>query len=320
MLLLAAAAGVAGYRVRTVQLNSINYLMMRDVAGYYDMSYGAAGDNVAMRSKTRSLQFTMDKREAKIDGVSVNLAFASLAWRGGGVISENDFRLMLEPILRPSSLPKQTIRTIVIDPGHGGKDQGAASRRYLEKDLNYRVARLTADGLRKLGYTVYLTRSSPNATLELDQRNAILDRVHGDLFISIHSNSAADHDVNGVETFLVTPSGAPSTNDSKAWAGSRKRGNQFDRYNTRLVWEIHRSVLQATGAADRGIKHANFAVLREASCPALLVEIGFLSNAREEAKIGSPEYQTKVATGIVNGVRAYDLSAGQAGAKAGVKK
>lgn len=308
VLLLATLPGQAGFRVRTVQLDGTTYLLARDVAGYYDLSHRLSGTSLTMTSKTHTLRFTLDRREAQVDGTTLNLALSPQNWRGAGVISEKDLRLTLDPILRPAALPKTRVRTIVIDPGHGGKDQGTSGRKYLEKDLTLRVSRMLADTLRRQGYTVYLTRSS-DVQVALEQRPLIPDRVRGDLFVSIHANSAADRGINGIETFMVAPQGTASTYDTRVWS-SKKRGNQFDKYNTRLAYDVHRLLIQNSGAPDRGIKHANFLVLRDAGCPAILVEIGFLSNAAEEARLGTTAYQVKLVAGLAAGIRAYDQAVG----------
>ncbi len=318
--LLCASDGVAGYRVRVVSYQGVNYLFVKELADYYGLGFRMSGDSCALRGKAHSISFEKDKREVTVDGVLVNLSHPAAYWQGTLIVSERDVRLLLDPILRPAALPRASVRTIVLDPGHGGKDQGTNGRgRYLEKDLCLRVARKTASILRQQGFVVYLTRSL-DSTLELEQRPAIAARVRGDLYVSLHMNTAGNAAVKGIETFLLAPYGTSSTYDSKVWKGAR-RGNQFDKCNARLAFNLHGGMVAATGGEDRGVKHANFLVLRDVSCPAVLVEMGFLSNASEERQLGTSAYQDKVARGLAAGVVTYAKDvAGPAAGKAGGKK
>jgi N-acetylmuramoyl-L-alanine amidase len=308
LFLLGGCTGMAGFKVRTVELAGVTYVLARDIAGYYDLKYSRDDNKVFLRSKGHDLSFTIDRREFRVGGVTANLSFAPILWSGAAAFSEADFRLLLDPILRPQALPRRRVNRIVLDPGHGGKDQGAATRNVLEKQLCLALAQKTAAALRRLGYDVQLTRSTDRA-LTLEQRGIILERLEADLFISLHANFAADRSVKGIETFLLTPRGTASTY-SKTVSKVRKRGNQFDRTNTRLAYDLHRNLLASTGAEDRGVKHANFQVLREASCPAVLLEIGFISNASEERNLLSATYQDRLVAGLVAGVRAFQRNLG----------
>lgn len=304
LFLSSACTGFAAYRVRTVQVNGTTYLMLRDLAGYYNLKYSSAGPQIRLTSDRCDLRFTVDRRETRINGVLIHLAHPALAWSGTGAVSDADFRLLLDPIMRPGGMARQPVKTIVIDPGHGGRDQGTSTRHYTEKELTLQMARRLGMALRALGYTVYYTRAN-DRDLTLGQRSTILDRLNGDVFVSLHINSAGDRAVNGIETFILPPRGTASTYDKRP-STDRRRGNQFDRYNVRLAYDIHRNLIQATGADDRGIKHANFAVLREATCPALLLELGFLSNATEERRLGNNDYQGRLVRGIMTGIKMYE--------------
>ena len=101
-ILLTACTGLAGYRIRTVQISRCTYLLGTDVAGYYGLRYSLSGERCVLRSAEHSLRFTADRREAVIDGTIVNLAVAPTLWRGALVFAEVDFRLLLDPILRPA--------------------------------------------------------------------------------------------------------------------------------------------------------------------------------------------------------------------------
>ena len=313
LLLVTACSSLAGYRVRSVTIGPNNWLLLRDVAAYYGLTYAVDGRDIRMRSAGHSLRFTMEGRETRIDGLSVWLATAPTRYHGAVVMREQDFRSVLEPILRPASIPRQRIAVIQLDPGHGGNDQGASSRHILEKNLTLRLSQRVAALLRQKGCRVVLSRET-DRFIPLEQRCASADRQQADLFVSIHANSAADRSVNGIETFALPPRGTAATYDKRA-STSRKRGNQFDRENSRLAYDVQRSMLAATGAEDRGIKRANFVVLREAPCPAVLVEIGFISNSRDESRLGSPGYQERLAQGIATGIAAFARNVSPGGSR-----
>lgn len=308
-----SSMAVAGYRVRSVTIGPNNWLLLRDVASYYGLTYAVDGQDIRMRSATHRLQLAMDRREMRVDGQNVWLGTAPATYHGAIIIRDQDFRCVLEPILRLASVPRQNVKTVLLDPGHGGNDQGASSRRIIEKNLTLRIARRTAEVLRRQGYRVVISRET-DRFIALDQRDAIADRQNADIFVSIHANSAADHGVGGIETFALPPRGGSSTYEKRV-STTRKRGNQYDPQNTRLAYDVHRSLLAATGTEDRGIKRANFAVLREAPCPAILIEIGFISNSLDEARLQSPGYQERLAQGIATGVTTYTRNVRSGGAR-----
>jgi N-acetylmuramoyl-L-alanine amidase len=214
-----------------------------------------------------------------------------------------DFYKTVDPILRHWALDKNEPRTIVIDPGHGGKDKGTSGRRFHEKDIVLSISRKVARLLKHIGYRVYLTRNS-DIYPDLKKRSALIRRVNADIFISIHANNSDKGSVSGVESFFMTPAGAASSHSRKP-SSSSFPGNKNDANNIALTYWIQRYLVNKTKAADRGVKHARFLVIKEATCPSVLVETGFLSNAREERLLGTEAYQWKVARGIVQGILFY---------------
>ena len=201
-------------------------------------------------------------------------------------LSEQDFSLLIDPIVRDESLSKKNINRVVIDPGHGGKDKGAVGSKVLEKDINLILARKLESMLSRKGYQVLLTRKT-DKYISLGERGKITKRWKGDLFISIHCNAAANRSVTGIESFIVTPKGSPSSSKTRIQT-NKVLGNSFDKLNSRLSYEVQQKLISMTGAKDRGIKYYRWQVLREASCPAILLETGFLSNLEEERKLASP--------------------------------
>ena len=176
------------------------------------------------------------------------------------------------------------MRTIVIDPGHGGTDPGAVSGKVYEKDINLRVALLTA--ARLLGkYDVIMTRHADRAV-------ALYDRVKAakgaDLFISIHCNAAANKDANGIEFW--TSKGRTS---SDIFADILYR-NFKSRFNSRNF-----RVDLSDGDSD---KESNYYVLKNTACPAVLIELEFISNDEAKDFLVSIDNQKQMAEAIYESV------------------
>ena len=199
----------------------------------------------------------------------------------------------------------------MIDAGHGGKDVGAIGvNKKKEKDITLAIALKLRKKLIRLGYAVRLTRSGDTfPTLQRRVQLWQFTRPRPDLFIFIHCNAAKNSSVSGIETFAVTPSNAPSTADAKP-ENKVYSGNYFNRRNTMLAYYIQRSLCKSLpGAVDRGVKHARFYVIRNVTCPAVLIETGFISNKTECSKLSSDSYQERVADSILTGILYYSSMA-----------
>ncbi|NOY79688.1 MAG: N-acetylmuramoyl-L-alanine amidase [Kiritimatiellaeota bacterium] len=304
LLLAVTALPVSAFRIRTATQNGVRYVLLEDVARYYGLALRSGKADIRLKSRYSDIRFVVERRAARVNSVPVDLSYAPRRWKKAPLLSETDFRLLLDPILRGHALPRSTVRTIALDPGHGGKDTGAVGQNgIMEKDLVLQVALRLATRLRKAGFRVLLTRSS-DKTVELGSRPALARTGKADLLVSLHMNSAKSRSVRGVETFFLTPAGTSSTY-SRRHSKRKGSGNGFDRCNTRLAYEIQKNLVRVTGCEDRGIKHARFLVLRNAPCPAVLVEMGFVSNSRELKKLRTATYRERLAAGICYGIRAY---------------
>jgi N-acetylmuramoyl-L-alanine amidase len=128
-------------------------------------------------------------------------------------------------------------------------------------------------------------------------------RVGADLFISVHYNAALEVEAKGIETYILTPAGATSTNGGEPV--SRAPGHAMENFSTFLAYKVHKQMLLDTEFNDRGLRRANFMVLRQISVPGIYIEGGFLSNPYDAAKIVSPTYRRKTARAITDGVLSY---------------
>ncbi|MFW5802721.1 MAG: N-acetylmuramoyl-L-alanine amidase family protein [Verrucomicrobiota bacterium] len=293
----------AGTVIRSVQHVGSTYLLLADIAHYYGMNLRTRGPRMELQSRYSHLQFERDRRQMTLNGVSVHQSFAPSLWRGQPVIGAEDFHTIIEPVLRPLSLRRKPVQRIVLDPGHGGKDSGAEGKRSEEKDIVLALARRTQSHLQKHGYEVLMTRSG-DQFISLLNRSEIANRANADLFVSLHINAVDNASVRGIETFVLTPSGATSTYGSKRTSTSAN-GDDFIHHSMRLGYEIQRQLVAATRAKDRGIRRANFAVLRKTKAPAVLIEAGFITNRQEERRLNSADHQERMAAAITEGIRRY---------------
>lgn len=294
--------GKKNNNIRAVSAYGRRYVYLEDVARYYGMKYSKGKKESSLSSRYSHITFTHGRRKGTLNSVSVNYLFAPFVRKGKTVVSEKDFLLVIDPVLRYRALRRHRIGTIVIDAGHGGKDNGTSGKNNKEKKITLNLAKKLRWLLKKNGYKVVMTRSR-DKFISLKNRAKHSNRNKGDLFLSIHCN-AAGSSANGIETFVLTPAGAPSTRDTK---GSPKKysGNGSDKNNMKLAYEVHKSLLAGTKAKDRGVRHARFAVLKDIKAPGILLEVGYLSNSSEERKLSSNNYQNKLVRSIYNGIARY---------------
>lgn len=169
---------------------------------------------------------------------------------------------------------------IVIDAGHGGKDPGAIGPNGLqEKDVNLAVAITAAAILQNAGIKTKLTRDR-DIFVELQDRCQIANSFGADYFVSIHCNSFTSPTAHGIETYCY----------------------KFGGKGEALAKAIQNELIAVTALTSRGVKAANFAVLRETKMPAVLVEMAFISNPEEEKLLASTEFQDKCALAIAKGI------------------
>jgi N-acetylmuramoyl-L-alanine amidase len=254
-----------------------------------------------------SLYAEYSKEFILVDGVKVMLEDPVGSQRGHLTLSKLDYEKVFVPLFWDA--PKAAVRRIVIDPGHGGKDTGKVNGpyKYNEKAATLDTAARLKIALEKQGFEVVFTRTK-DVFVDLDDRPAVATNVKADLFISLHYNAgpAGDTSSDGIETYCLTPAGQKSTNAGKAKSTTgAEPGNRFDAANISLAWGIQRRLLAGTGAEDRGVRRARFAVLRTLSCPGVLIEGGFMSSRKEGAQIADAAYRQKIAESVAAGIVDY---------------
>jgi N-acetylmuramoyl-L-alanine amidase len=216
---------------------------------------------------------------------------------------------------------------VVLDPGHGGEDDGAVGPGGVkEKDLTLSIARQLAGLLReRAGLEVRLTREG-DAALGLTARTEVANREQADLFLSIHANASVGRPAPGAETYVLhldatdeaartlaalendatglSARGAPAGGGLEMLLWDMAQSQYLDE-SSRLAEAVQRELNELTGTRDRGVKQANFLVLRGATMPAVLVEVGFLSNPLEENRMRSLGFQQATAEALYRAVLAF---------------
>lgn len=250
----------------------------------------------------------VNSREAEVNSVRVWLLFPAIQYQGRMYLSQLDVKTTLEPLLSP---PRQAsgarIRTICLDPGHGGADPGHQTGSRQEKACTLLLAEELRQQLVQAGFRVTLTRTRDTA-VDLSARTKLANSRKADLFLSLHFNGTdgGRDSVQGTEVYCLTPAGASSTNARGNGGDTRAAaGNALDAKNLLLAYHVQKALVQGLRAEDRGVRRARFAVLREAAMPAVLIEAGFMSHPVEGRKILSASHRRAIAKAIVSGVQAY---------------
>ena len=292
--------------------DGVVYRSVAEISSKLGMSLKSAekGKEVTLKSKWSTIHFTLGSRIIEINGTKVYLGYPVVQHGKTLYIPELDWQFTITPILVPPRVTsrQQNIRTIVIDPGHGGKDPGAQNpkEKINEKDLTLEVVKILEKNLRKQGFKVYLTRKNDSYP-ELADRPALARKRKADLFISIHFNSSSSESANGIESYAYTLLNQPSTSRKTADAGDKifRRANRNDNLNVLLAYYSQQNLIEATHETDRGVKRARFTVLEDLQCPGVLLELGFVRNPSTAANLKKSTYLTKLAESIEKSILQY---------------
>ena len=181
---------------------------------------------------------------------------------------------------KPPVVNKAGAKTVVLDPGHGGEDCGALRGNINEKDITLDVSKRVRDLLVKQGYKVYMTRET-DKTVSLQDRVEFSENIQPDIFVSIHVNSSEKPAITGLET------------------------HYYRQESLVLAQIVHSSMVSNINSNNRGLFKSKFYVINHTTSPAILVEIGFLSNAGERADLISEKRKQTTAKAIVEGIQNY---------------
>lgn len=277
--------------------------------GFHLQARGGGSASYTNRAALR-LTFAKDSRTAQINGVNVAMSFPAAYDKGEVLVSQLDLAKTVEPLVYlPNSRKK--ISTIVLDPGHGGKDTGNRTGFGLfghsEKTYTLLLAQELQQQLRAAGFNVLLTRTK-DTFVELPARPDLANRRNADLFISLHFNAtqSGKAEVSGPETYCITPVGAASSNAQGEGANyGATAANRAEAKSLLLAYQVQKALVRNLGAEDRSVRRARFAVLRDCEMPAILVESGYMTHPVEGKKIFTDAYRKQIAAAIVKGILNY---------------
>jgi N-acetylmuramoyl-L-alanine amidase len=302
---LTTSAHAASHNLERLTISGSDYVRLSEWAesSGLTMNWNRKDANIELSNPSARLSFSIDSRRALISGVSVWLSLPVVNRNGGALISVTDLKSGIEPLLEPRK-SDAAIKTICLDPGHGGKDVGKVQGRNYEKEYTLLLARETESLLKEQGFKVVMTRTG-DKMVELPDRPLFASRHGADLFVSLHYN-AADSGAHGVEVFCLAP---PGMNASDAGGGKSSHpvetGNAQDEHNVLLAYQLQKSITRSLPLEDLGLKRSHFEVLRLAHMPAILIEGGFLTNPTDARNIYDSDFRKRMARAIVDGILAY---------------
>ena len=297
----------------------------------YRLTPGARVDSAALaQARLRAITGAGLLKSIGLEGTTLVFGFRRPA-SGTHSVKSDGIELRVWP------RPERKIEKIVLDAGHGGKDPGAVGRvrGTEEKGLTLDIVKRLKTRLEKQGYSVILTRDSDDY-VTLGERSKLANRSRADLFISIHVNSAPNRGACGLETYFLSEAktdwerAVAARENAELDSGPGGNGfgpgdlgliladlaqNEYLHESSELAGQVQAQAAPFARIKDRGVRQANFYVLRNDYMPAVLVECGFLSNKSEEKLLRQPQHREKLAEGIFRGVQGFCASYKGNGAK-----
>ena len=219
---------------------------------------------------------TQDKKEEiKVSNENINVIY----------VPKEEVQKIEKPKKQKEKPTISSMKKVVIDPGHGGADSGAIGGGIYEKDLNLDVAKLVQEKLAKKDIYVYMTRSK-DETLTLEDRVKYSNEINPDIFVSIHTNSTVKEDSYGVETHYFKDDSYKLAQTVHSSFASEKNIKKWD-------------------TIDRGMFKSRFYVINHTEAPAILIEMGFISNLDERSKLIKKGRKEDIADSIADGILEY---------------
>lgn len=321
---------------RIIEIDGVKYISLLEMIQNTDLGYEY---DTFVRSITISnghhiLNFLIDRNIVSSDGKIVKLSNAPLVYEGELLIPLELRTNIIGPwmvkrgtvsLKRPAII---NIRKVVIDPGHGGKDPGAIGRSGLkEKDVVLDIAKYLRDELKSCGVEAVMTRSS-DVFIPLETRAEIANDSGADLFISIHVNAHRDRKVSGFEIYYLSNQiddfqrARSSSNDDLPKTLQMQIDQRASSDLKTIIWDIiysgnrkesallakgiDKKICPEAGFRSRGIKAARYQVLRNTKIPAILVELGFISNANEEKKLQIKSHRQRIAKSLAESIISHN--------------
>lgn len=286
----------------TKEINGITYIPLEHLRSFYKFTplrpQNQSKALATVGNKDVRIEFGPALRETTIGGTRCLLTHPLRHNDVGDyLISLTDMVKLIDPILRPTYIAgRRAVRTIVIDPGHGGHDAGTQTSWVREADCTQLVAtKLKEELSRRLPEVKVIFTREQNQYRSEQQRVDQINSAEAPVFVSLHLNSGRS-DVRGIETYTAAPA-AP---------GEQPRpGNVHDTANAALAYAVQTALIKGTQAQDGGCRRARYSLLNSANCPAVMVELGYATHEEEGKSLATNEYQIKLAQALAEGICNY---------------
>lgn len=294
----AAAVTADGAMWNATSVGDVGYLPLEDLRSFYKfMTLPSPKEGaISIGNGTVSLVFGPDPRELRIRGCRCLLTHpAQKEALQGLLVSKADMVKLIDPVLRPTYIAnRQLVKTVILDPAHGGHDTGTVTPYAREADIALTVAQKLRALLTERGYHVVLTHED-NRYLSDRQRVDVAARELNPIFISLHLNSGRS-DLCGAETYTLAPAGP---------GAEPLPGNENDAANIALGVALQSSMVNQAGAQDGACRRVHYSLLSSVRCPAVLVELGYATHKEEGERLNTDEYQNKLAQALAAGIDAF---------------
>lgn len=322
-------AGCATVPPSTRQSRIEQPVLLQDICRQNDIEWhlDSTGQVVTLQGYLKIARAMIGSNIVMVDSEQVTLSSPLKREKNDVFVSPDFKRLVIDRLsLAAGEYSIQKLRCIVIDPGHGGKDPGAIGKGGLkEKVLVLDIAQQLKKNLENKGIRVVMTRDR-DEFIPLEERARIANRNRADLFVSVHANSSRSRSARGLEVYFLRNLNLTSrkeihsgTNYREMFQGYAMKQHNPELENTlldmlftnkqsesrRFAGYISRNTADDINAAGRGSKSSGFSVLRNTLIPAVLVEVGFLSNRNEENLLGKSSYRRDIADSLAKSIFAY---------------
>ena len=295
----AEAPAVGTWHVREV--DGIEYVPLEDLRSFYKLmplqpkGRKVAGQRLVGNGEVE-LSFGPAPREVFIQERLCVLTYPVHEDASGDLlVSRLDVVQLIEPVLRPVYIQnRRAVRTVVLDPGHGGHDTGTVTPYAREADVTLSVATRLGAELQKRGYEVRYTQEQnqyQSSQARVDKANAAPAAV----FVSLHLNSGRS-DVKGVQTYTL----APAEKNEKPMPG-----HEFSQSSMALAMALQSSLVEKVGAEDGGCRRAHYSLLNSLQCPGVMVELGYATHPEEGTRLSTEEYQLKLVEALAMGIDSF---------------
>lgn len=291
-------------------VNADNFVNLNDLAKSFQLQIKLEKDKIYLSDSKNHWVFQENSKEAFFNNIKIFLTYPiqskNIGKKNPQKINSIHF-IDKEKLIKILQQPKTfSIRTIVIDPGHGGKAEGAINKNLniKEKDLNLKIAKKLSQQLKNLGFVVYLTRDN-DKDLSLKERSEFANKKKADILLSIHHNSSTSQTPCGIEVYSYSLAGYPSTDRNVPTTKDKIVApvNMYDKENILLAFNLQKNIIEQTKLNDRGVRKGRMGVLNGLKCPGVLIECGFISNLQEAKILLQENYQKKLVQGICNAIQ-----------------